>query len=257
MKLNYTNNFQMDGSDGSGFGGEQPTSAPNLPEETFIIREINTDKYYWCKCENCGCEDSSEFCEGCHPIADTGDNTDPLCPVCGCNKLEGEPALIEPESYSGIVKVKIPFDAVIEPLKKTIKQQEKIIEDLRWSNSTPIGNLPVATPAPIREGVESAAQILSKHSEYTEDEILDSERILFGQDEILPAMEEYASQFTAPTGDGSVNTLLAEVLSKYIKYIRDVDGTDYILVHDERYASDVKFTDEQWQLLTDVAKKCD
>lgn len=39
--------------------------------------------------------------------------------------------------------------------------------------------------------------------------------------------------------------------------IRDLDGTDYILVHDERYACDVKFTDEQWQLLTDVAKKCD
>lgn len=76
------------------------------------------------------------------------------------------------------------------------------------------------TPAPIREGVKSA------------------------------------SQFTASAGAGSVNTLLAEVLSKYIKYIRDVDGTDYILVHDERYASDVKFTDEQWQLLTDVAKKC-
>lgn len=128
---------------------------------------------------------------------------------------------------------------------------EKTVDDvIEWLDETE-----QPTPAPIREGVESAAQILSKHSEYTEDEILDSERILFGQDEILPAMEEYASQFTAHPGAGSVNTLLAEVLSKYIKYIRDVDGTDYILVHDERYASGVKFTDEQWQLLTDVAKK--
>lgn len=54
----------------------------------------------------------------------------------------------------------------------------------------------------------------------------------------------------------SSNPVLAAVLSKYIQYIRDVEGTDYILIHDERYASDVKFTDEEWQLLTEVAKNC-
>ena len=127
MKLNYTNNFQMDGSDGSGFGGDQPTSA--------LIREGM-------------------------------------------------------KSADDIIKKYFPWITKPSSIKKAKK-----------------------------------------------------------------AMEEYASQFTASAGAGSVNTLLAEVLSKYIKYIRDVDGTDYILVHDERYASDVKFTDEQWQLLTDVAKK--
>jgi hypothetical protein len=50
--------------------------------------------------------------------------------------------------------------------------------------------------------------------------------------------------------------VLAAVLSKYIQYIRDVEGTDYILIHDERYVSDVKFTDEEWKLLTEVAKNC-
>ena len=54
----------------------------------------------------------------------------------------------------------------------------------------------------------------------------------------------------------NANAVLAAVLSKYIQYIRDVEGTDYILIHDERYASDVKFTDEEWQLLTEVAKNC-
>jgi hypothetical protein len=52
------------------------------------------------------------------------------------------------------------------------------------------------------------------------------------------------------------NRLLAAVLSKYIQYIKDVEGTDYILIHDNRYASNVEFTDEEWQLLTEVAKNC-
>ena len=52
------------------------------------------------------------------------------------------------------------------------------------------------------------------------------------------------------------NRLLATVLSKYIQYIRDVEGTDYILIHNNRYASDVKFTDEEWNLLTEVANNC-
>lgn len=50
------------------------------------------------------------------------------------------------------------------------------------------------------------------------------------------------------------NCLLFSVLSKYIQYIKEVEGTDYILIHDERHISNVKFTDEEWQLLTEVAK---
>ena len=118
----------------------------------------------------------------------------------------------------------------------------------------------------LREGVESAKGLLNEilHDDSQRGLLQDTvitrkhnglEYDMVRKDLAVIAMKEFASQFTASTGTGSVNTLLAEVLSKYIKYIRDVDGTDYILVHDERYASDVKFTDEQWQLLTDVAKK--
>jgi hypothetical protein len=54
----------------------------------------------------------------------------------------------------------------------------------------------------------------------------------------------------------STNTFsLYAVLSKYIQYIKDVEGTDYILIHDERYMSDVKFTDDEWKILTDIATK--
>ncbi len=49
------------------------------------------------------------------------------------------------------------------------------------------------------------------------------------------------------------NPVLYAVLSKYIQYIKDVEGTDYILIHDERYMSDVKFTDAEWKILTDMA----
>jgi len=51
------------------------------------------------------------------------------------------------------------------------------------------------------------------------------------------------------------NCLLSSVLSKYIQYIKEVEGSDYILIHDERHSSEVKFTDEEWQLLTELAKK--
>ncbi len=100
--------------------------------EGYLTRKIDTNKYYWCKCENCGWEDSSEFLEGCHPIADTGDHSDPVCPVCFCNKIEGEPTIEVPESYSGEVEVKIPLDTVINPYKKTIESLNNTIEDLRY-----------------------------------------------------------------------------------------------------------------------------
>lgn len=50
------------------------------------------------------------------------------------------------------------------------------------------------------------------------------------------------------------NRLLAAVLSKYIKYIREVEGADYILDLDERQMTDVQFTDEEWAILTEAAK---
>jgi hypothetical protein len=94
-----------------------------------IIKEIDTNKWYWCKCENCGWEDSSEFTEGCHPIGDTGDHSDPICPICGCYKLEGEPT-IEVPSMEGIIKVKLPLNLILEPYKKTIIDLNQSIDNL-------------------------------------------------------------------------------------------------------------------------------
>ena len=40
-----------------------------------------------------------------------------------------------------------------------------------------------------------------------------------------------------------------ELLKKYIKYIRDVEGADYIDPNDERHNSEVNFSDEEWEEL--------
>jgi len=48
--------------------------------------------------------------------------------------------------------------------------------------------------------------------------------------------------------------LAAAALSKYIQYIREVEGADYILDLDERSMTDVQFTDEEWAILTEAAK---
>lgn len=35
----------------------------------------------------------------------------------------------------------------------------------------------------------------------------------------------------------------------------DVEGTDFISMHDNRYTSDVKFTDEEWQMLEKISEE--
>lgn len=46
------------------------------------------------------------------------------------------------------------------------------------------------------------------------------------------------------------------LLEKYVRYIKDVEGTDYISMHDERrYVSDVKFTEEEWKILEGISAK--
>jgi hypothetical protein len=50
------------------------------------------------------------------------------------------------------------------------------------------------------------------------------------------------------------NAILITVLSKYIQYIRDIEGVDYVLDLDQRRYTDVKFTDEEWAILTEAAK---
>ncbi len=46
-------------------------------------------------------------------------------------------------------------------------------------------------------------------------------------------------------------------LKKYIEYIVDCEGTDFIDPHDYRNASDVSFTDEEWAALKRLAKRDD
>lgn len=67
---------------------------------------MDTDKWYWCKCEKCGWEGSSQLCKGGGPIADTGDYDDALCPECMSNDLDGETDN-GPEDYTSIVAIPI------------------------------------------------------------------------------------------------------------------------------------------------------
>ena len=50
-------------------------------------------------------------------------------------------------------------------------------------------------------------------------------------------------------------TLLYTVLEKYVSYVMDAEGTDFISIHDNRYMSDVKFTDEEWKILEKISEK--
>lgn len=52
----------------------------------------------------------------------------------------------------------------------------------------------------------------------------------------------------------SWNKRIDQLLIKYIKYIIDVEGTDYIEPHDRRYQSDVKFSSEEWSTLLKISK---
>ncbi len=55
--------------------------------------------------------------------------------------------------------------------------------------------------------------------------------------------------------DNDCYTLLYTVLEKYVSYVMDAEGTDFISIHDNRYMSDVKFTDEEWKILEKISKK--
>jgi len=81
------------------------------PVEGKDFQIMDTDKWYWCKCENpkCGWEGSSMFCGGGMQIADTGDYSDARCPHCCCHDLDGGYTIDVPE-YSGIMAIPIPAD---------------------------------------------------------------------------------------------------------------------------------------------------
>ncbi len=45
------------------------------------------------------------------------------------------------------------------------------------------------------------------------------------------------------------------LLSKYIKYVKEIEGSDFILIHNERVMSSVDFENEEWELLKSIANK--
>ncbi len=58
--------------------------------EKVLISLYPNNTYYMVKCENCHWQGMSCACEGGGAIADTGDFSDPLCPKCFSNKLDGD-----------------------------------------------------------------------------------------------------------------------------------------------------------------------
>jgi len=51
------------------------------------------------------------------------------------------------------------------------------------------------------------------------------------------------------------DTVLYAVLEKYVRYVMETEGTDFIKIHDNRYMCDVKFTNEEWKILQDISEK--
>lgn len=102
-------------------------------EGNFVVRSINTNIWYWCKCEQCGWEDSSEYCDGGHAIADTGDYTDPLCPVCGSKDIDGEPTVEVPDDY-GMHLIKIPLSTFLRPYQNAIKNLYESYDKIYWDD---------------------------------------------------------------------------------------------------------------------------
>ena len=45
------------------------------------------------------------------------------------------------------------------------------------------------------------------------------------------------------------------LLKKYIQYIKDVEGSDYIEPHDCRAESNVNFTKDEWKRLQEIASR--
>lgn len=45
-----------------------------------------------------------------------------------------------------------------------------------------------------------------------------------------------------------------ELLKKYVAYVGDCEGTDFISTCENRHQSDVKFTEDEWKVLEKISK---
>lgn len=48
---------------------------------------------------------------------------------------------------------------------------------------------------------------------------------------------------------------MEKLLEKYIQYIKETEGIDYITFHDSRDVCDIKFTKDEWEILKRISKK--
>jgi hypothetical protein len=69
------------------------------------------------------------------------------------------------------------------------------------------------------------------------------------------AMFDVSNEKRQNTTARRYNTLLHSVLLKYIMYVMEAEGTDFITMHDVRYMCDIKFTDEEWKILENISNK--
>lgn len=122
-------------------------------EESVVRIVHNGKKRYWCKCEDCGWENSSEYAAGGSPIADTGDYSDAMCPVCGSLKIDGESKYFKDEDYTKCI-VEIPFDEFIAPYNKIIDKANRLEADKYWQSVEENGGM----ESPPSEGLDEAAK---------------------------------------------------------------------------------------------------
>lgn len=163
-----------------------------LPKGESIVKILHDGtKWYWCRCESCGWDNSSKYAGGGTAIADTGDYTDPCCPVCGSLKLDGDFKYFkeEDEGYKNTV-VEIPLADFLAPYEKMIEKANRLEADKYWSQ------------------VESDGGIDMPKGEDEQDKLWDE-------------VEDIFDKHTAPTGGGyeadctDRSAFLSELKSKY------------------------------------------
>jgi len=45
------------------------------------------------------------------------------------------------------------------------------------------------------------------------------------------------------------------ILEKYVSYVMESEGTDFITIHNNRHKCDTKFTEEEWETLEKISEK--
>jgi hypothetical protein len=78
---------------------------------------------------------------------------------------------------------------------------------------------------------------------------------IYPTDEVEDTFDECIKDAELLESKAELYTLLYTVLEKYVSYVMDAEGTDFISIHDHKYMSDVKFTNEEWKILEKISEK--